>query len=62
MYSCFVDNRFILKQMSLREVQSFNEFAPHYFKYITKSSMDLGKHVYFKIWKVNTEMTCSIDE
>ena len=28
------DDRFILKQMSRYEVQSFNEFAPHYFHYI----------------------------
>ena len=31
----FVDDRFILKQMSRFEVQSFLEFAPHYFKYVT---------------------------
>ena len=28
------DDRFILKQMSRFEFQSFTEFAPHYFKYI----------------------------
>ena len=31
------DDRFILKQMSRFEVQSFVEFAPHYFQYITKA-------------------------
>lgn len=31
------DDRFILKQMSRYEVQSFNEFAPHYFDYITSA-------------------------
>ncbi|KAI0211900.1 1-phosphatidylinositol 3-phosphate 5-kinase [Lamellibrachia satsuma] len=31
------DDRFILKQMSRFEVQSFMEFAPHYFEYITKA-------------------------
>jgi len=31
------DDRFILKQMSRYEVQSFNEFAPHYFEYITSA-------------------------
>ena len=31
------DDRFILKQMSRYEVQSFNEFAPHYFDYITNA-------------------------
>ena len=54
MYTCFIDNRFILKQMSLREVQSFNEFAPHYFKYVTKSSMDSVNLSRFNIWKSNT--------
>ena len=36
---CFLpaDDRFILKQMSRFEVQSFVEFAPHYFQYITKA-------------------------
>jgi len=31
------DDRFILKQMSRYEVQSFNEFAPRYFDYITNA-------------------------
>jgi len=31
------DDRFILKQMSRYEVQSFSEFAPHYFDYITNA-------------------------
>ena len=31
------DDRFILKQMSRYEVQSFSEFAPHYFQYITSA-------------------------
>ena len=30
------DDRFILKQMSRFEFQSFLEFAPHYFEYITQ--------------------------
>lgn len=30
-----VDDRFILKQMPRLEVQSFLDFAPHYFTYIT---------------------------
>lgn len=29
------DDRFILKQMPRLEVQSFLDFAPHYFTYIT---------------------------
>jgi len=35
------DERFILKQMSRFEFQSFSEFAPHYFKYI-KQCLDTG--------------------
>ena len=31
------DDRFILKQMSRYEVQSFSEFAPHYFDYISNA-------------------------
>jgi len=31
------DDRFILKQMSRYEVQSFSEFAPHYFDYVTSA-------------------------
>ncbi|XP_077997927.1 1-phosphatidylinositol 3-phosphate 5-kinase-like [Glandiceps talaboti] len=34
------DDRFILKQMSRLEVQSFSEFAPHYFQYVQISSED----------------------
>ena len=34
------DDRFILKQMSRYEVQSFAEFAPHYFHYITQAHAD----------------------
>lgn len=32
-----VDDRFILKQMPRLEVQSFLDFAPHYFNYITNA-------------------------
>ncbi|KAK2183696.1 hypothetical protein NP493_299g00022 [Ridgeia piscesae] len=31
------DDRFILKQMSRYEVQSFMDFAPHYFSHVTKA-------------------------
>lgn len=31
------DDRFILKQMPRLEVQSFLDFAPHYFTYITNA-------------------------
>jgi len=34
---CFPDDRFILKQMSRYEVQSFMDFAPHYFSHVTKA-------------------------
>ena len=30
-----IDNRFVLKEMSKQEVQSFLEFAPQYLQYIT---------------------------
>ena len=30
-----LDNRFILKEMSKQEVQSFLDFAPKYIQYIT---------------------------
>ena len=30
-----IDNRFVLKEMSKQEVQSFLEFAPQYVQYIT---------------------------
>ncbi len=32
-----LDNRFVLKEMSKQEVQSFIEFAPQYVQYITDS-------------------------
>ena len=31
------DGRFVLKQMSRLELQSFMEFAPHYFAYMTQA-------------------------
>ncbi len=31
------DDRFILKEVSYIEMQCFNEFAPHYFEYMTKA-------------------------
>lgn len=31
------DGRFVLKQMSRLELQSFVDFAPHYFAYITQA-------------------------
>jgi 1-phosphatidylinositol-3-phosphate 5-kinase len=43
------DDRFILKQMSRYEVQSFNEFAPHYFQYITSAHSDRKPTVLAKI-------------
>ena len=30
-----LDNRFVLKEMSKQEVQSFLEFAPQYVQYVT---------------------------
>ena len=33
----YVDDRFILKQMSSMEVESFEKFGPQYFQYIYKS-------------------------
>lgn len=50
------DDRFILKQMPRLEVQSFLDFAPHYFTYITnavqqkvlkKNPFVLGSVLYF---------------
>lgn len=35
-----LDERFIMKQMSKAEMQSFLEFGPHYFDYVTKSLSD----------------------
>ena len=32
-----LDNRFVLKEMSKQEVQSFVEFAPQYAQYVTDS-------------------------
>ncbi|XP_074643443.1 1-phosphatidylinositol 3-phosphate 5-kinase-like isoform X3 [Tubulanus polymorphus] len=43
------DNRFVLKQMSRLEMQSFVEFAPHYFQYITKAYSDQQPTVLAKI-------------
>ena len=39
------DDRFILKQMSRLEVQSFVEFAPGYFQYVTKAFNDQVSHL-----------------
>jgi 1-phosphatidylinositol-3-phosphate 5-kinase len=36
------DDRFVLKQMSRFEYQSFLEFAPHYFQYL-ESSVESGE-------------------
>ena len=35
------DDRFVIKQMSRFEYQSFLDFAPHYFQYLTQS-VELG--------------------
>ncbi|KAK3729009.1 hypothetical protein QZH41_011466, partial [Actinostola sp. cb2023] len=36
-FSKSLDDRFVLKQMSRLELQSFVEFAPHYFQYMNKA-------------------------
>eukprot|EP00795_Rhopilema_esculentum_P013781 gene13781-4710_t len=36
-FSKSLDDRFVMKQMSRLEVQSFVEFAPHYFQYMDKA-------------------------
>ena len=43
------DDRFVLKQMSRFEYQSFLEFAPHYFQYITQSIVNGVKTLLCKI-------------
>ena len=43
------DDRFVLKQMSRFEYQSFLDFAPHYFEYLKKSSQNEGKSLLGKI-------------
>lgn len=37
---CFIDNRFILKQMSSTEVEIFEKFGFEYFQYISKCYME----------------------
>ena len=49
----FADDRFILKQMSRLEVQSFVEFAPFYFQYITKSRSEQVNLIYRMIFLNN---------
>lgn len=39
-FLCFVDNRFILKQMSGTEVEIFEKFGFEYFQYISKCYME----------------------
>ncbi|XP_064466528.1 1-phosphatidylinositol 3-phosphate 5-kinase-like [Ornithodoros turicata] len=43
------DDRFILKQMSRYEVQSFLEFAPRYFQYVSNACIDRQPTVLAKI-------------
>ena len=38
--SLYPDDRFVLKQISRLEFQSFKEFAPHYFKYIEQANTE----------------------
>lgn len=44
-----VDDRFIVKQMSRFEIQSFLDFAPHYFEYMTTSFQEKRPTVLAKI-------------
>lgn len=43
------DDRFILKQMSRLEIQSFLEFAPHYFQYVNRACNEQRPTVLAKI-------------
>ncbi len=61
------DDRFILKQMSRFEVQSFVEFAPHYFQYVTKAhneqvTMGTSGHGDFLTMSAKTSRTCRLDQ
>ena len=40
MFTRFLDDRFVIKEMSRPEAQSFLNIAPHYFKYIEKALKD----------------------
>jgi len=42
MLAMVVDDRFIMKQMVKQEVQSFLDFGPYYFDYLTESLTDSG--------------------
>ncbi len=46
------DKRFILKQMSRFEIQSFLKFAPHYFDYISTAATDNKLTALSKIYGV----------
>ncbi len=43
-----LDNRFVLKEMSKQEVQSFLEFAPQYVQYVTNSIQNRVTKNFFK--------------
>jgi 1-phosphatidylinositol-3-phosphate 5-kinase len=42
-----LDNRFILKEMSRQEVQSFLDFAPKYIQYMTSCIQNKVNHISF---------------
>lgn len=42
-----LDNRFVLKEMSKQEVQSFLEFAPQYVQYVTNCIQNKVKFFIF---------------
>ena len=49
----YSDNRFFLKQMSAREVQSFTEFAPMYIQHINQCYANQVPYKIFRITHVN---------
>ncbi|MBN3280771.1 FYV1 kinase, partial [Polyodon spathula] len=50
------DDRFILKQMPRLEVQSFLDFAPHYFTYITGAVQQKVTEVCSSVFEHDVEM------
>lgn len=54
-----VDDRFILKQMPRLEVQSFLDFAPHYFNYITNAVQQKVEILNGGLWSQSTGLFIS---
>lgn len=54
-----VDDRFILKQMPRLEVQSFLDFAPHYFNYITNAVQQKVETLNHRLWSQCTGLFIS---